>query len=175
MHQAALRDKFFELKLNENWGTVKDYAQLLPSAALALSNGMPEDVLLHRHMEDLPVRLKDQVHLVTGSFGEVVTSWRRLFHAQIVWESVPEIPEEIHSTAEVASENRYWNYLCHFCGCHDHIDHGCTQKRTQGKEARDPPKAQELILLKKRALFRLKAYVYARRRNWWRRMRLLRK
>lgn len=60
------------------------YAQRLQSAALSLPNGVTENVLLHRLKEGIPLRMKDQAHLVTGSFDEEYTRMRRVSTVQML-------------------------------------------------------------------------------------------
>ncbi len=54
------------------------YAQMLRSAALSLQDGVAEDVLLNRLKARVPVCPRDQAHLITGSFDEIVSRLRRL-------------------------------------------------------------------------------------------------
>eukprot|EP00171_Calliarthron_tuberculosum_P002219 IDg2219t1 len=80
VHQAALQDKFFELRWNEKRESFSAFAEKLRSAALALPKGVEEDVLLNRLKAGLPPRLRDQAHLVTGTFDEVVRTPRPVHH-----------------------------------------------------------------------------------------------
>lgn len=55
--------------------------QKLSSFALSMPNGVKEDVLLSRLKAGIPSRLRDQSHLATGSFNEVLTRLSRVLAA----------------------------------------------------------------------------------------------
>lgn len=57
---------------------------------------MPIDMymLLNRLKEGITDRIRDQAHVITGSYDEVVTRLGRLSAAKIPWEGVRELEEK---------------------------------------------------------------------------------
>ena len=137
VHRAALQDRFFELRWNEKRESFYAFAQKLRSAALALPNGMTEEIMLNRLKAGIPTRLRDQAQLITGSFDEVVSRLSRVSGAQLSRESVREISEEKTnntSIMDLEKKERYANYLCHSCGERGHISRYCHKnKKLMGK------------------------------------------
>eukprot|EP00171_Calliarthron_tuberculosum_P002217 IDg2217t1 len=99
------------------------YAQKLRSAALALPGGIQEDVLLNRLKAGIPGRLRDQAHLVSGTFDEVVSRLSRVSAAQMSREDIREVNEEVSPGSFNApmTSNSYANYICHYCQVKGHI------------------------------------------------------
>lgn len=121
VHQSALQDKLFEMRWNERKESFTTFAQRLRSASLSLPTPIGNDILLNRLKAGIPSRLRDQAHIITGSYDEVVTRLGRLSAAQITREGVREI-EENHNGG---MEERYASYLCHSCGKRGHIARYC--------------------------------------------------
>lgn len=125
VHQSELQDKLFDMKWNERKETFTTFAQRLRSASLALPTPIDKDILLNRLKAGIPSRLRDQAHIITGSYDEVVTRLGRLSAAQMPREGVREIVEN----KDGGMAERYATYLCHACGKRGHIARYCTVKR----------------------------------------------
>lgn len=124
------------MKLNEKRESFPAYETRLRSAALAIPNGIPEDVLMNRLKAGIPLRLREQAHLVTGTYDEVATRLGRLSTAQVIRETVQEMSEDTPRSVLGVEDNRYATYLCHFCGNRRHIARDCVKKKTKGKGTR---------------------------------------
>lgn len=106
VHQALLQNKVFDLRWNERHKSFSTYAQKLRSAALALLNGMEDNVLLSWLKAGIPTRLRDQAQLITGSFDEVVSQLSRVSNAQMTSEAV----REVYEARVNQMQDRYANY-----------------------------------------------------------------
>ncbi len=104
---------------------------MLRSAALSLQDGVAEDVLLNRLKARVPVCPRDQAHLITGSFDEIVSRLRRLSSAQVHREAVREVSETVNDAAGGSSStaNKYATHICHYCQKRGHIARHCEKKK----------------------------------------------
>lgn len=102
---------------------------------------MSEDVLLNRLKAGISTRQRDQSHLITGSFDEVVIRLSRASIAQLIRGQVPETCEQPGIEGREETESRFANFFCHRCGRRGHNARRCVRKRHEGKVKRDPHRA----------------------------------
>lgn len=101
VHQAALQDRFFDMKWNKRRKSFVAFAHRLRSAALALPGGVKEDVSLNRLKAGLSPRFRDQANLISGSFDVVANRLSRLSTAaQVRGEQVREVAEGVVSEGQ---------------------------------------------------------------------------
>lgn len=90
--------------------------------------------------------MRDQAHLVTGSFDEVVTRLSRVSTAQMSGESVQEIKEMESHEQRGTARDKCASYLLHACGNRGHIARMCDVNRNQGSAQLDQRRLQETVL-----------------------------
>ncbi len=133
VHQAALQDKFMEMRWNERRESFATFAQRLRSASLALPGGVCEEVLLNRLKAGVPTRLKDQAHLISEDFDVVVSKLSRLSSAAQTREAVREVKEDAPPGPAPTSPRQilgqFAHSTCHYCGLKGHISRYCEKKK----------------------------------------------
>ncbi len=147
VHQAALQDRFFDMKWNERRESFVSFAHRLRFAALALPGGMKEDVLLNRLKAGLPPRLRDQANLISGSFDVVSSRLSRLSTAaQVRGEQVREAVEDAIANTPRPSPSgsgQFAHVTCYFCGKKGHIARYCEEKRAARQKMGPAPLVAE--------------------------------
>lgn len=143
VHQAALQDNLFQIKWNGKRESFTAYAQRLCSASLALPKGIPEDFLINRLIAGIPLRLRDQAHLVIGTHYKAERRLGHLSTAQVVRETGREMSGDTPRSVLAVDGIRYAIYLCHFCGIRGHNVWDCVKKKTLGIRTRDLSPHQE--------------------------------
>lgn len=72
---------------------------------MSLSDGAHENVLLDRLIAGIPIRLRDQAELVTGSFDVVVTKVNRVLRAQVQSEQIREVVDRVRQNSRPTDGN----------------------------------------------------------------------
>lgn len=116
VHQSELQDRLFEIKWNERKVSFTAFALRLRTASLSLPTPIDNYILLNRLKSGIVDRLRDQSHVITRSYDEVITRLGRLSAAQIPREGVREIEEK----QKGGQKERYASYLCQACGKRGH-------------------------------------------------------
>lgn len=100
---------------------------------------------MNRLKAGISLRLKDQAHLVAGTYDVVVARLECLSSAQVVRETVREMRDDTPHSVIGVEDNRYATHLRHFCGIgiRGHIAQDCVKKKTEGKETRDMSAVRE--------------------------------